>query len=77
MKKLIFLILVIILTISISGCTNPCEEKVEGEGICEAIFAGHEYDASTGKCVTKQAYGCNLKSGFDDLEECQRVCENK
>ena len=77
MKKLIFLILVIVLTIGVSGCTNHCNEKVEGEGFCEARFAGYEYDASTNKCITQQVAGCSLKSGFNTLEECQRVCENK
>ncbi|MBW2981792.1 hypothetical protein KY343_02825 [Candidatus Woesearchaeota archaeon] len=74
MKKLIFILLIISLLL-ISGCVDPCKQKVKGEGICEAFFIGYEYNSSQGKCIEQGVSGCSIKAPFDSLEECQRVCE--
>src|SRR3989338_1841281 len=39
---------------------DACQQKVRGNGVCDAYFEGYEFDNSAGKCVKKGASGCSL-----------------
>ncbi|MCP3682856.1 MAG: hypothetical protein GY861_09220 [bacterium] len=78
MKKITLLIFVVsILMISGCGKDELCKQKVTGEGACEALGIGYEYDSSLDKCVEQTAGGCTFEIPFTSLAECQRTCEGK
>ncbi len=52
-----------------------CNQKVVGKGICDGYYGGYEYDSMTNKCVNKGVSGCEYKTPFKTMEECQRICE--
>jgi len=76
MKKIILILLIVYLLL-ISGCINPCKQKVKGKGICEAFWIGYQYADSQGKCVEEGVSGCSFETPFDSLEECQKACEKE
>jgi len=81
-KKLIILIAVIIIVaisittiVLVQNPSDPCTQKVKGNGMCEAYFEGYEFDNSVGECVKKGVSGCSFEAPFRTLEECQSSCE--
>ena len=63
-----------------SALDARCEEKVKIIGNCPAYFEEgryYEFNSEAGKCIEKfiKGSGCNIKTPFKTLEECQEVCE--
>ncbi|MCK5466674.1 hypothetical protein KAI56_04260 [Candidatus Parcubacteria bacterium] len=59
-----------------------CGEKVQLFGDCPAYFEEggyYEFNSEAEKCIEKfiKGSGCNVKTPFKTLEECQEVCEEK
>jgi hypothetical protein len=83
MKKIMIILVTIIIVVALSVAiiifiqnpSDPCKQKVKGNGLCEAYFEGYEFDNSVGKCVKKGVSGCSFEAPFKTLEECQNVCE--
>jgi hypothetical protein len=78
MKRIIFIVFLIILTLIISGCSSdPCKQKVKFSGNCKMSIISYEFDANSGMCVEKRGGGCKGSSPFKSLEECKKACEIK
>lgn len=54
---------------------NICTSKVVMKGNCVVLHEGVEYDSSIGKCVVVDGSGCEFKTPFETMKECQAVCE--
>lgn len=52
-----------------------CRKKVRGVGSCKMVSTGYEFDSTIGKCIQKNASGCTFEIPFNQLEECQSICE--
>ncbi len=81
-KKLIILIVVIIASLALiiarfqgQALPEACEQRVKGNGLCEAYFEGYEFDKSVNKCVKRGVSGCSFETPFSTLEECRGVCK--
>jgi hypothetical protein len=86
MKKALFITIIIItaiiLTIGIiyliQNPADPCKQKVRGScggRDCDCVIIGYEFDKSTNECIEKELMGvCSIKSAFETLEECQKIC---
>jgi len=65
-----------------SALDARCGEKVQLFGDCPAYFEEggyYEFNFKAEKCIEKfiKGSGCNIKTPFKTLEECQEVCEKK
>lgn len=53
---------------------EPCRVQPV-KGPCKAMIEAAYFDLKQGKCVTYFYDGCGAVKPFDNLEECQRTCE--
>lgn len=65
-------------TIKEKSAIDPkCMQRVSGSGMCKAFWWGIEFDQNSGKCVKRGVGGCSFETPFENIEECQKVCEKE